>query len=196
MPGRRWQVSDLCGDTDSSFGPWGWIYPCLAGLCGPQQQTRGCHPTRSCRARWATATTPGGAQGSPNVGVGAAFELSQPTGLACTKLQPLPWPEGDGAFGMLSWAPSPPHSSSICTNPSLCPPHPTSLQHPSPGTGVSLVPAVARHCHQLQPGVGITHLKVRRSFGVSSVLSPSSAFPPVRSLHQQENCLFLTLIKP
>lgn len=111
-------------------------------------------------------------------GVAAAFGHSQPAGLACSELHPLPWPESDGTFRMLSWAPSPP------------------LQHPSPGTGVSLVPAAACPCHRLQPRVGTTRLKGRKSFGVISVLSPGSAFPPAHSLHQQENCLFLTLIKP
>lgn len=91
---------------------------------------------------------------------------------------------------------SSPPLQSPCASPSSSPSSPPSLQHPSPGPGMSLVPAAARHCPWLQPRDDITHLKVRKSFGVITVLSPGSAFPPPHSLHQQENSLFLTLIKP
>lgn len=99
----------------------------LLGSEFPDHRVSGCHPSRSCRALQDKAT-PRWGSGFPRRGVTAGTEL-------CTE-QPLPWPESNGVFGMLSWAQSPPLQHSLC--PSSCPSPPASLQHPSPGTGMSL----------------------------------------------------------
>lgn len=113
-----------------------------------------------------------------------------------TKAQPLPSPESNGKFGMLSWAPSPPLQQ---------PPVPApSRGHPIPLPSSILLRELACPRSWLQPltvagyspELAMPVSRSGRAFGVISVLSPGSAFPPARSLHQQENCLSLTLIKP
>lgn len=60
----------------------------LLGSEVPGHKPGGFHPTRSCRASWTKATSPDGVWGSPNMGVTAAFDLSQLPGLTCTELHP------------------------------------------------------------------------------------------------------------
>lgn len=89
---------------------------------------------------------PGGAVHSPNMGGTAGHRALHG---AAPPAQPLPWPESNGVFGVLSWAQSPPLQHSLCqpllmSIPSCFPPASFSWDWHVPGL------AAACRCHWLQ----------------------------------------------
>lgn len=111
----------------------------------PEHRLSGCHPSRSCRAFQAKGTPRWGSELPKHGGHCSHRALHG----AAPPAQPLPCPESNGVFGVLSWAQSPPLQHSLCqpllmSIPSCFPPASFSWDWHVPGL------AAACHCHRLQ----------------------------------------------